>query len=113
MSGMRSEVRAAREELILAGLIAQANAKGCDVTTLRALVEEASEAGARRALAGIGLSDRKAGEDVAELRELLGAWRDAKRSAGKAAIGWIVRVMLAGLLIGLVWSLGLRGPAAG
>ena len=95
-------------EVILAGLIAQANAKGCDVATLRALVEEASEAGAARALTRVGLSDRRAGADVEELRELLGAWRAAKRSAGKAAIGWLVKLVLVGLLIGMLWSVGLR-----
>ena len=100
-------------DMILAGLIAQANAKGCDVATLRALVEEASEAGAARALRRVGLSDLKAGEDVAELRELLGAWRDAKRSARKAAVQWVARLMLAGLLIGLAWAVGLRGLVTG
>jgi hypothetical protein len=36
---------------ILAMLVAQAEGKGCDLITIRALVEEAAEAGARRALA--------------------------------------------------------------
>lgn len=35
-------------------LVAQAAGKGCDLITLRALVEEAAEAGARRALAAVG-----------------------------------------------------------
>nr|WP_255536308.1 DUF6127 family protein [Pacificimonas pallii] len=95
--------------MILAGLIAQANAKGCDVATLRALVEEASDAGASRALTRVGLSDLRAGGDVQELRQLLAAWRDAKRSAAKAVLGWIVKLVTVGLLIGLAWSLGLRG----
>lgn len=95
-------------EFILAGLIAQANAKGCDVATLRALVEEASEAGAARALSRVGLSDAAAGADVGELRELLGSWRVAKRSAGKAAVGWIVKIVMAGLLIGIAWTAGVR-----
>ncbi len=100
-------------DMILAGLIAQANAKGCDVATLRALVEEASEAGAERALRRVGLSDLKAGDDVEELRELLSAWRDAKRSAGKAVVGWIVKLLTVGLLIGLAWSVGLRNVVSG
>ncbi|OWV34678.1 hypothetical protein B5C34_07050 [Pacificimonas flava] len=94
--------------MILAGLIAHANAKGCDVATLRALVEEASEAGAARALDRVGLHDHGAGRDVEELRELLSAWRAVKRSAGKAAVGWAVRLILIGLLIGLMWTVGLR-----
>ena len=43
---------------------------------------------------------------MAELRELLGAWRDAKRSAWKAAVGWVVRMALALVLVGLAVKLG-------
>ena len=46
---------------------------------------------------------------MGELRELLSAWRDAKRSARKAAIGWVVRMVLALLLIGIAFRLGLTG----
>jgi hypothetical protein len=73
------------------------------------LLAQASETGARRALTQLGLSDEKAPADMAELRELLSAWRDAKSSARKAAIGWIVRMGLALLLIGLAVKLGLTG----
>lgn len=76
---------------------------------LQGLLEQASEAGARRALAGLGLDDASAAKDMNELRELLSAWRDAKRSARKAAIGWVVRMGLALLLIGLAVKLGLPG----
>ena len=44
-----------------------------------------------------------------ELRELLRAWRDAKASAWRAAIEWVVRGALALLLIGLAWRLGFAG----
>ncbi len=74
---------------------------------LQALLEQASETGAGRALAHLGLSDEGASKDMAELRELLSAWRDAKRSARKAAIGWVVRMALALVLIGLAVKLGL------
>jgi hypothetical protein len=76
---------------------------------LQGLLEQASETGARRALAGLGLDDPSAAKDMGELRELLSAWRDAKRSARKAAIGWVVRMGLALLLIGLAVKLGLPG----
>ena len=76
---------------------------------LQGLLEQASETGARRALARLGLDDASAAKDMGELRELLSAWRDAKRSARKAAIGWIVRMVLALLLIGLAVRLGLPG----
>lgn len=77
--------------------------------TFKAMMEEASEVGAQRALARLGLDDPSASKDMAELRELLSAWRDAKRSARKAVIGWAVRMGLALLLIGLAVKLGLPG----
>jgi hypothetical protein len=73
----------------------------------RAALEEASELGARRALARLGLADEAAREDVTELRELLKAWRDAKSSVWQAVIGWCVRGALALLLIGIAVKLGL------
>ena len=76
---------------------------------LQRLLEQASETGAQRALAHLGLSDEGAAKDMNELRELLSAWRDAKRSARKAVIGWVVRMGLALLLIGLAVKLGLPG----
>ena len=76
---------------------------------LQQMIERASETGARRALARLGLDDAGAAKDMNELRELLSAWRDAKRSARKAAIGWVVRMGLAVLLIGLAVKLGLVG----
>ena len=76
---------------------------------LQGLLEQASETGARRALAGLGLDDASAAKDMNELRELLSAWRDAKKSARKAAIGWVVRMVLALLLIGIAVKLGLPG----
>ena len=80
---------------------------------LRALIEEASELGARRALARLGLADEAARDDMGELRQLLGAWRDAKKSARNAAIGWVVRGVLALVLIGLAVKLGLSNLVTG
>ena len=94
-----------REDM-LARLIAQASTEGGDLVTLRAIVEEASELGAHRVLHRLGLSDPSAQEDIDELRELLSAWRDAKASAWKAAIDWIVRGVLALLLVGIAVRLG-------
>jgi Family of unknown function (DUF6127) len=94
---------------MLTHLTAQAEGRGADLITLRALIEEASDRGAASALARLGLHDDKAPKDMAELRELLSAWRDAKTSARKAAIGWIVRMGLALLLIGLAVKLNLGG----
>jgi hypothetical protein len=41
-----------------------------------------------------------------ELRELLKAWRDAKTSAWKALVEWVIRGVLALLLIGIAVRLG-------
>lgn len=92
---------------MLIHLAAQAEARGSDLETLRALIEEASDLGAARALARLGLSDDSAAKDMAELRELLSAWRDAKTTVRKAVLGWLVRGALALLLVGLAVRLGL------
>jgi hypothetical protein len=94
-------------EALLATLMAQAEGRGVDLITLRALVEESSQAGARRALASLGLDDEKARRDRDELRELLSAWRDAKRTAWRAVVTWLVRLLLAMVLIGMAVKLGL------
>lgn len=97
-----------REDM-LARLIAQAAADGVDLVSLRAIVEEASELGAERVLARMGLDDPEAHSDLSELRQLLQAWRDAKASAWKAAIDWVVRGVLALLLVGIAWRSGATG----
>ncbi len=76
-------------------------------TEQQALLEAASELGARRALARLGLADEAARDDIDQLRELLAAWRDAKTSAQHAVIGWVVRGVLALVLIGVAVKLGL------
>jgi hypothetical protein len=97
-----------REDM-LARLMAQAAAEGAELNTLRAIVEEASELGATRALARVRLADDQAQDDIDELRELLGAWRAAKASAWKAAVEWIARGAMALLLIGIAFRLGVPG----
>ena len=91
---------------VLAQLMAQGTSEGADLTTLRAIAEEAGELAAARALARLGLDDPAAAKDMAELRELLGAWRDAKRSVWKAALGWVVRIAGALVLTGLAAKFG-------
>ena len=94
-----------REEM-LTRLIAQAASAGCDLVTKHKKKKEASELGANRALDRLGLADAGAQGDVDELRELLSAWRDAKSSAWKAASDWLVRGVLALLLVGIAMRLG-------
>ena len=94
---------------MIARLMAEAKAGGCELVTLRAIVEEASEQGAVRALDRLGLADAKAQGDLGELRELLQAWRDAKASAWKAALQWLFRGIMALLLIGIAVRLNVPG----
>lgn len=97
----------ARDTEMLALLVAQAEERGGDLVMIRALVEEASDLGAARALERLGLADARAHEDVRELRELLRGWRDAKRAARNAALGWLMRITVALLLLGLAVKLDL------
>lgn len=92
---------------MLAALMGQAEGEGVDFATLRALVEEASEAGAARALGRLGLDGPGARRDMEELRELLQAWRDAKKSMRHAVVSWCVRVVLALAVIGMAVKTGL------
>ena len=88
-------------DALLTSLMAQAEGRTLDLVTMRAVIEEASQAGAQRALGALGLDDEKARRDMDELRELLAAWRDAKRSVWKAVAGWFARLVLAMVLVGL------------
>ena len=98
---------------VLAQLMTQAEGRGVELVTLRALVEEASQSGATRALGALGLDDPRARRDMDELRELLSAWRDAKRTARRAVIGWTMRVLLAAVLIGMAVKLRLTELVTG
>lgn len=91
---------------VLARLIAQAEGEGTQLVTLRALVEEASEIAVERALGRLGLADHAAPGDIGELRTLLAAWRDVKTSVRIAVVGWVVRVVLALLVLGTAVRLG-------
>jgi hypothetical protein len=75
--------------------------------TLRGLIEEASELGASRALAAIGLHDVGAGADIVELRQLVQGWRDVKRTAVNTVVVWLIRSLVAALLLGLAVRSGL------
>jgi len=97
----------AQNASMLALLVAQADSQGADMVTLRALIEEASEVGAERALSALGLKDENARRDMDELRELLRAWRDAKKSAWQAVVSWAVRIVLALLVAGIAVKVGL------
>ncbi len=97
-----------RDEMV-ARLVAQAEDQGAELVTLRAIIEEASELGAERVLSRMGLDDPSAHSDLSELRQLLQAWRDAKSSAWKATVTWVVRGALALLLLGIAIRTGATG----
>ena len=78
-----------------------------DFIFLRAMFEEASKVGACRALASLGLDDERARRDMDELRELLVTWRDVKRSAWRTAARWVVRVILASMMVAMAFRLDL------
>ena len=94
-------------EDMLASLLAQAAEEGADIATLRAVVEEAGDLGAARALARIGLADARAGDDLRELRELLQGWRDARSGIWGQTFDKFIRGVMALLLAALAVQLGL------
>ena len=97
-----------RNEMV-ARLLSLAEDQGAELVTLRAIIEEASELGAERVLSRMGLDDPGAQIDLSELRQLLQAWRDAKSSAWKAVLTWLVRGALVLLLLGIVFRTGTTG----
>jgi len=53
---------------------------------LEAMLDRAARKGAKEALASIGLLDDSAQKDITEMRSLLEAWRDTRRSIWTTAI---------------------------
>lgn len=76
---------------------------------LEKMMDRAAEAGARRALASIGLHDEEAATDVRELRGLLEAWRSAKDTALKTFVSWAIKMMLVVIVAGVWWKTGGNG----
>ena len=101
------------DQAMLAQLMRQAETEGAALVTLRALVEEACELGADRALTSLGLKDSHARRDMDELRELLQAWRDAKKSAWSTIVTWTVRIALGLLVAGMAVKMGMLDRIAG
>jgi hypothetical protein len=69
---------------------------------LEDMLDRAAKRGATQALAAIGLHDDTAAKDIHEMRSLLDAWRDTRRSIWSTAI----RISTASVLIfiaGAVW----------
>jgi hypothetical protein len=70
-----------------------------------AMLERAAQRGAKHALHGVGLDGADAAHDIRELRNLLDAFNEAKKTAGltiiKMMVTGFVMVMLAGTILKL------------
>ena len=75
------------------------------------LLDGAAERGAERVLAHLGLENGHAARDIRELRDLLEAWRDARRTAWQTTVKVITTGILAALLVGAAIKLKLMGGA--
>lgn len=75
------------------------------------LLTQAAHRGAERCLAHLGLENGHAARDIRELRDLLEAWRDARRTAWRTAIKVTTTGILAVLLVGTAIKLKLMGGA--
>ena len=73
------------------------------------LLDRAAERGAERCLAHLGLENGHAARDIHELRGLIEAWRDARRTAWQTAVKVITTGILAALLVGVAIKLKLMG----
>ena len=73
------------------------------------ILEQAAEKGAERCLAHLGLENGHAARDIRELRDLLDAWRDARRTAWQTIIKVVTTGALAMLLLGAAFKLKLFG----
>ena len=71
---------------------------------MEAMIERAAEAGARKALREVGLSDEDANHDVTELRNLLDSFRSAKRTVGKTIVQALTTLFLAALMAGAYFN---------
>jgi hypothetical protein len=71
---------------------------------MEAMIERAAEAGARKALREVGLSDEDANSDVKELRNLLDSFRSAKRTVGKTIVQALTTLFLAALMAGAYFN---------
>ena len=92
----------------------QSTPQQADILNLRPedldeLLTRAAERGAERALACLGLENGHAAADIRDLRGLIDAWRDARRTAWQTAVKVVTTGILAALLVGAAIKLKLYG----
>ncbi len=73
------------------------------------MLDSAAQRGAEKCLAHLGLENGSAAKDIRELRDLLEAWRDARRTAWRTAVKVVTTAILAMLLVGAAIKLKLMG----
>ena len=69
---------------------------------LEAMLDRAARRGAKEALRSIGLLDDDAHKDITEMRSLLEAWRDTRKSIW-STITKLVTVAVLTFIAGAVW----------
>lgn len=69
---------------------------------LEAMMDRAARRGAKEALRSIGLLDEAAHRDITEMRSLLEAWRDTRKSIWTTTIRLITVAVLT-FIAGAVW----------
>lgn len=73
---------------------------------LERALANAARLGAKAALKEIGLSDEDAARDMREVRGLLDAWREAKRTAWQTVVSAVTKGLLIVLAAGLLFKFG-------
>lgn len=73
------------------------------------LLDRAAERGAGRVLSWLGLEGANAAQDIRELRNLLEALRDARRTAWRTIIKLVTTGILAALMVGAAIKLKVMG----
>lgn len=68
---------------------------------LEALMAKIAKRAAREALEEMGLSHETAAEDMREIRGLLDAWRDTKRTIRQSVVGVVSKAFAVAVLAGL------------
>ena len=75
------------------------------------LLDRAAERGAERCLAHLGLENGSAAKDIRDLRDLLDALRDARRTVWRTVIKLVTTGILAALMVGAAIKLKMMGGA--
>jgi hypothetical protein len=76
-----------------------------------AILARAAEAGARRALADVGLEGRDAALDIRDLRSLLDCLRFVRRTAVQTAVRLVTTAVMLALLAGIALKLKVFGSS--